>query len=92
MHEVGLADLLDVARLSGHLPEKRVLIGLEPANIDWGQRLSPPVAAAIPVCVDVALEFIERWQLVAASEDYQSNRRPASTAVMTGQSASTLLG
>ena len=84
VHEVGLADLLDVARLSGHLPDKRALISLEPASIDWGQGLSPPVAAALPVCVDVALEFIDRWQLVVASEDYRSNHSYASSALMTG--------
>jgi hydrogenase maturation protease len=62
VHEVGLADLLDMARLSGQLPGKRVLIGVEPQTIDWGLRLSEPVAAALPQCVDVALDYIERWQ------------------------------
>jgi hydrogenase maturation protease len=61
VHEVGLSDLLDMARLSGQLPDHRVLIGIEPKSISWGLELSAPVAAALPRCVDVALDFIERW-------------------------------
>jgi len=62
VHEVGLSDLLDMARLSGQLPGRRVLIGVEPQVVDWGLELSAPVAAALPHCVAVALDFIARWQ------------------------------
>ena len=62
VHEVGLSDLLDMARLSGQLPERRVLIGVEPQTIDWGLALTPTVAASLPHCVEVALGFIDRWQ------------------------------
>jgi hydrogenase maturation protease len=67
VHEVGLSDLLDMARLSGQLPGRRVLIGVEPQVIDWGLELSAPVAAALPRCVDLAVEFIGRWQATEAS-------------------------
>ena len=66
VHEIGLSDLLDIARLSGQLPQRRVLIGLEPKTIDWGLALTPPVAATLPRCVEVALGFIDRWQPEAA--------------------------
>ncbi|HXQ63994.1 MAG TPA: HyaD/HybD family hydrogenase maturation endopeptidase [Steroidobacteraceae bacterium] len=62
VHEVGLADLLDMARLSGQLPERRVLIGIEPQTVDWGLVPTPQVAAALPYCVAVALDLIERWR------------------------------
>jgi hydrogenase maturation protease len=62
LHETGLADLLDRARLSGQLPEQRVLIGIEPQTVTWGLTPSPPVAAALPHCVDVALDLIDRWR------------------------------
>ncbi|HXQ30666.1 MAG TPA: HyaD/HybD family hydrogenase maturation endopeptidase [Steroidobacteraceae bacterium] len=62
VHEVGLADLLDMARLSGHLPERRVLIGIEPQRVDWGLVPTPQVAAALPQCVAVALDLIEHWR------------------------------
>jgi hydrogenase maturation protease len=60
-NEVGLADLLERARQSGQLPQNRVLIGVEPEVLDWGHELSPPVAAALSGCVELALGFIERW-------------------------------
>lgn len=60
-NEVGLADLLEGARRSGRLPQNRVLIGVEPATVDWGLELSDAVSAALPRCVELALAFIERW-------------------------------
>ncbi len=62
VHEVGLADLLDMARLDGRLPERRVLIGIEPASTDWGLECTPPVAASLPLAVERAREFVERWR------------------------------
>jgi hydrogenase maturation protease len=59
--EVGLAELLEHARLAGHLPQRRVLIGVEAESVDWGLRLSAPVSEALPRCVAVALDFVERW-------------------------------
>ena len=65
VNEVGLADLLERARRCGQLPAHRVLIGVEPDVVDWGQELSAPVAASLSHCVDLALEFIERWHPTA---------------------------
>ena len=45
VHEVGLSDLLDAMRLRDQLPERRALIGIEPANMDWGTEPTPAVAA-----------------------------------------------
>jgi hydrogenase maturation protease len=62
VHEVGLADLLDMARLAGKLPARRVLIGVEPAAMDWGLEPTPAVAAAIPECVELARRYVEGWR------------------------------
>ncbi len=62
VHEVGLADLFDMSRLSGDLPERRVLVGIEPETLGWGMELSPKVAAAIPRAVELAKETLDRWQ------------------------------
>ena len=40
VHEVSLIDLMTIARLAGQLPQQRALIGIQPHNIDWGER--PP--------------------------------------------------
>ena len=51
VHEVSLADLMDMVRLTGRLPERRALIGIEPAVIDWCDGLTPAVAAAVPAAL-----------------------------------------
>lgn len=63
VHEVGLADLFDMARLSGDLPQQRALIGIEPATLGWGTELSPRVSEAIPAAVALALETLTAWQV-----------------------------
>jgi hydrogenase maturation protease len=62
VHEVGLADLIDMARLAGQLPAKRVLIGIEPLEVEWGLEPTPPVAAALPGCVALARQYVEQWR------------------------------
>ena len=61
VHEVSLADLLDIARLTDSLPARRALIGIEPAMIDWGDELTPAVAAAVPVALERVWELLARW-------------------------------
>jgi hydrogenase maturation protease len=47
-HQVGVADLLDAARLLGRYPERLVLLGLVPRTLDLGLGLSPVLTAALP--------------------------------------------
>lgn len=61
VHEVGLTDLLDIARLSGTFPEHRALIGVEPHSLDWGEIPSPQVAPAIEQAVAQVLALLRRW-------------------------------
>lgn len=67
VHEVGLADLLDMARLGERLPSNRVLIGIEPDATGWGLECTPAVADAIPAAVNAALDYIHRWRAEARS-------------------------
>ena len=62
VHEVGLSDLMDALRLRGDLPERRALIGIEPADMDWGTEPTPPVAAAVPKAADLARQLIVAWR------------------------------
>lgn len=62
VHEVSLVDLLMIARLADHLPERRALIGIQPQHIDWGEHPSPAVAAALPQACSQALQLIEAWR------------------------------
>jgi len=61
MHQVGLQELLALAGFQGTLPEQVVLWGLEPASLEWGLELSPPVAAQIDALVDAAVGELRAW-------------------------------
>jgi hydrogenase maturation protease len=62
VHEVGLSDLLDALRLRGDLPPHRALIGIEPADMDWGTEPTPAVAEAIPAAAAAARRLVMRWR------------------------------
>lgn len=62
VHEVGLLDLMVIARLGEHWPQRRALIGIRPSKVDWGEELTPAVAAGVPTLCDKAEGLIQRWQ------------------------------
>ncbi len=62
VHEVGLIDLLDMARLQGCLPDQRALLCIQPGVIDWSETLSAPVVAALPVAARQAQALLSRWK------------------------------
>jgi hydrogenase maturation protease len=55
-HQIGVADLLDTARLLGRLPPELVLWGVVPERIELDPELSPAVRASVP---ELALAVIE---------------------------------
>jgi len=61
VHEVGFADLMDIARLQDCLPVNRALIGIQPAELGWGDRPGEIVDAAIPMAADLARKLLQRW-------------------------------
>ena len=63
-HEVGLMDLMDIARITDHLPVNRALIGIQPEYMDWGMQPTHAVHRALPVAVNEALKLIETWNNV----------------------------
>jgi len=62
VHEVSLSDLLVIAHLSGQLPQRRALIGIQPERIDWSDTLSDSVAQSVPVASDLVHELLMRWR------------------------------
>jgi hydrogenase maturation protease len=61
VHEVGIRDLLDLARLTGTLPARRAFVGIQPAETGWGEALSAPVAAALPGAARLARGLLSSW-------------------------------
>ena len=61
VHEIGLIDLLDMARLQARLPPQRALLCVQPGPIGWSGELSSQVAAALPLAVGRAVSLLHRW-------------------------------
>lgn len=64
VHEVGFSDLMDIARLQECLPERRAMIGIQPAVLGWGDAPGPSVQRAIPAAATLAADTIRRWSAV----------------------------
>lgn len=61
-HEVGLLDLMDIARLTDSLPRHRALVGIQPDLVAWGTRPTPVVAEAIPLAAEKVRHLLEQWR------------------------------
>ena len=58
LHQVGFLEVMELAAYRGCAPSA-VIIGIEPAVIDWGLELSPAVARVLPKVVEVVCREIE---------------------------------
>ncbi|HSC07973.1 MAG TPA: HyaD/HybD family hydrogenase maturation endopeptidase [Steroidobacteraceae bacterium] len=61
VHELGLRDVLDMARLTGRFPCRRALVGVEPATTELGEQLSPEVEQGVASAVLMARGVLQRW-------------------------------
>ncbi len=64
VHEVGLTDLMSIARLTGYWPERRALVAIQPEKVDWGDYPTALVAAAIPLACAHIQSLIGSWRHV----------------------------
>jgi hydrogenase maturation protease len=60
-HQIGIPDMLFAAKLKDIYPSNVVLLGVQPAVLDVGLDLSPPVAAQTDVLVSKILRELARW-------------------------------
>ena len=61
VHEVGLLDLMDIARLTDAFPRHRALIGIQPDTLGWGDAPSTQVSKAFPEVAAYALGLLGQW-------------------------------
>jgi hydrogenase maturation protease len=61
VHDLGAAELLGALLVSGRMPGRVRIIGLQPARIDLGTELSAPVAAALPRLCARIQELLVDW-------------------------------
>jgi hydrogenase maturation protease len=59
-HEMGVAENLNLMMLTGNKPKDVIIIGMEPAEIDWGMELSATVKKKLPELVKVVLGEIDK--------------------------------
>jgi hydrogenase maturation protease len=62
VHEVGFADLMDIARLEGYLPKRYALIGIQPDTLGWGEAPSETVRRSLPRAAANAAALIHKWR------------------------------
>ncbi len=60
VHQLGVADLLAAMRVLANRTPEVVLLGVQPASIEWGTELSPVVAAVLPALADAAIAEVCR--------------------------------
>ena len=61
VHEVSLATLLQAAALTGSLPDRRALIGIEPEDVSLGTEPTAAVRGAIAGACDAVATLLHRW-------------------------------
>jgi hydrogenase maturation protease len=57
-HEMGVVENLNLMSLTGNKPKDVIIIGIEPAEIDWGIELSGTLKKRLPDLVKVVLKEI----------------------------------
>lgn len=60
-HQMGLSELISLAKLHGKEPEKMVLIGVPPKQLDMQVGLSPEVSALLPKAVAEGQSVLKDW-------------------------------
>lgn len=65
VHEVGLTDLMTIAKLTERWPAKRALVAIQPEKVDWGDAPTPAVQLAIPEACRRIEALLEDWHVHA---------------------------
>jgi hydrogenase maturation protease len=73
-HQVGVADLLDAARLVGCEPDVVILLGLVPAAIELAVERSGAVAAGLPRLVAAIVSEVESLGYIMVREEAAPGR------------------
>ncbi len=65
LHQTGFQEVLSAADLMGHYPERLVLIGCQPLDLEnWGGALTEPVFQVLEQAVETARRVLEAWGIV----------------------------
>lgn len=76
VHEVGLVDLLDIARLMDAVPAQRALVAVQPRRATWGSTLTEEVESAVGEMVSRVIELLDDWPAQGSSITRMSAAAP----------------
>ncbi|MGA7914682.1 MAG: HyaD/HybD family hydrogenase maturation endopeptidase [Candidatus Acidiferrales bacterium] len=62
VHQLGVADLIAALFLMSSGPQEILVLGVQPANTDWGTSLSSEVEASLVPLVDAAVAQLYLWK------------------------------
>ena len=66
LHQTGFQEVIAAAELTAQCPERMLLIGVQPDQLDdYGGSLTPQVRARIPQAVQLAVERLRAWGYAA---------------------------
>jgi hydrogenase maturation protease len=68
-HQVGLQDLLALAKLRGHFPDEVILWGVQADQFEPGLELNPPIAAQVETLMAHVLDELKRWGVRVRKND-----------------------
>ncbi len=69
LHQLGIIESLEMAKLLNKYPKECVIIGVEPKKIEWGLELSEPLKMKIPKIIELVLNEVSIFfQEVLSSE------------------------
>ncbi len=57
-HQMGVVENLNLMSFTGNKPQKVVIIGIEPAEIDWGMELSATLKQRLPDLIKTVIKEI----------------------------------
>ena len=58
LHQVGIIEILSIAKRAGSLPGEVIIIGVEPKEIDWGLELTDCLKQKIPAILNILLNKV----------------------------------
>lgn len=62
LHQTGFQEVIAAAALTNQCPERMLLVGVQPAQLeDYGGSLTPLVRARIGECISIALSRLHAW-------------------------------
>jgi len=60
-HQMGLSELLSVAKLHEKVPNEIALIGVPPVSLDMNVGLTDKVRSLVPAATEIGAEIIREW-------------------------------